>query len=83
MPDNDFKFLEFVIREARLLDPNCLIDVKSRVRSHLVSIQTVREYKVRMLETIKNVHHRFGIPFRASQFIKNRETIISFELYSA
>jgi hypothetical protein len=80
LPDNDAKFLELIIRTARQLDPSCLIDIKTRLNTHTVYIQTAQEFKVRMLVAMKDLHHLFKLPFVATQFIKNRESLVSFEL---
>jgi hypothetical protein len=80
IPDNDELFINLIVTQARKLDPTCIIDIQSRLTSHTISIQTAQEFKVRMMNVIKDLHFKFNIPFIASQFIKDRQTIVSFEL---
>lgn len=80
IPDNDEQFINLIVIAARKLDPYCIIDIQSRLLSHTIHIQTAQEFKVRMMQVIKEIHFRFHIPFVANQFIKDRSTIVSFEL---
>lgn len=78
--DNDAMFLDLIIRRSRQIDPDCIINIVSIVHSHRVDIQTTLEFKHRIVKLIKDLHHSFGLSFKATEFIRDKNTLISFQL---
>lgn len=77
--DNDSKFLEILVREVKILDPNALINITSIVHSHQIDIQSEKRFDI--LSRIKQLHYQFGLPFKATEFIKSKISKISFQLF--
>lgn len=78
--DNDAKFLELIIREIRRV--NGIIDIYSIIHTHQIDVQVEEIYKDEIFTFIKNLHSRFGLEFKATEFIKDKNTLISFQLTS-
>jgi hypothetical protein len=76
--DNDSKFLELVILSVKTIDPKAIVNITSILHTHQVDIQ-VKDHKI-VFQEIKRLHSLYGLDFKATEFIKNRDTIISFTL---
>ncbi len=78
--DNDSKFLELVIKSARTIDPACVVNIVSILHTHQVDIQTSRDLHRDLFKAIRILHGLYGLEFKATEFIKNKDTLISFQL---
>ncbi len=78
--DNDAQFIDTIIRQARSLDPDCIVNIRSIIHTHQIDIQTGVENKNKMFNLVRHIHNMFGLSFKATEFIKDKETLISFQL---
>ncbi len=76
--DNDQKFLELIIREVRKVEG--IINIRSIIHTHRIDVQVQEKFKDEIFNVIKNLHAQFGLVFKASEFIKDKNTLISFQL---
>lgn len=78
--DNDSKFLELIVAKVRTIDPTCIVNIVSILHTHQVDIQTSRDLHTYIFKEIRYLHGLYGLEFKATEFIKNKDTLISFQL---
>jgi hypothetical protein len=79
LADNDYKFIELIKNTAKQIDPDCTFTLVSIVFSHRLEVKTEKRYKNAIFYKIRDLYKLYNIPLKTSQFIKDRQSVLSFE----